>query len=231
MTIAGRSNKIDHTGDEDINPRNNIWVTEFNTEAAIDFHEKVFEKLAQDSKNPLVIYINSPGGHVAALISMMDTMDCARSQASKDFYFITIVYGEACSCAAYLLAHGDLRVATPKSTIMFHQVSGGALGHVKDMEIEIDFTKKLNTQLMEIFLADTGFKGGVEQFKKFIERDRYLNPEQAKELGIIDEIGFITQNFRMSVETEIKAPGNDIKKAKTLRRSPLIEQRKKRGRK
>lgn len=167
-----------------------IWLTEISPESSVDFYDKVNQKFNDNPNLALPIYINSPGGDVVAMFSIMDHMDAIRSIAPPTFYFVTIVMGEACSAAADILAHGDFRIALPKASIMIHQSSAGAAGHIEDLKITVKEQERLNDLAAKIFVENVGLPGGVSAYKKLAARDKYMTPKEALELGVIDAVGF-----------------------------------------
>ena len=145
----------------------------------------IAQLLFLESENPnkdIQLYINSPGGSVAAGMGIFDTMRFIRPQVN------TICVGLAASMGAFLLAAGEKgkRYALPHSRIMIHQPLGGVQGQATDMEIvtrEILRTKKtLNTILAE----NTGKPFDV--VARDTERDYYMTAAEALEYGLIDKI-------------------------------------------
>src|SRR5574337_212926 len=93
----------------------------------------VAQMLFLESENPdkdIHLYINSPGGSIAAGFAIYDTMQFIKPDVS------TLCVGMAASMGAFLLAAGakGKRFALPNSTIMIHQPSGGFQGQVSDIE-------------------------------------------------------------------------------------------------
>lgn len=136
----------------------------------------------EDSTKDIDIYINSPGGTVVDGLAIYDTMQLIRPQVS------TICVGLAASMGAVLLAGGaaSKRYALPNAKIMIHQPWGGFRGQASDIEIhakEILSTKK---RLNEILAKHTGQT--LKQLEKDTDRDRFLDPEEAKSYGLIDQI-------------------------------------------
>ena len=137
---------------------------------------------AQDPDKDIQFYINSPGGSVTAGMAIYDTMKYIKADVS------TICVGMAASMGAFLLSAGTKgkRYALPNAEIMIHQPSGGAQGQETDIQIQaarIAHTKKkLNTILAE----NTGKP--LEIVERDCERDYFMDAEQAKEYGLIDEV-------------------------------------------
>ena len=137
---------------------------------------------AQDPDKDIQFYINSPGGSVTAGMAIYDTMQYIKADVS------TICVGMAARMGAFLLSAGTKgkRYALPNAEIMIHQPSGGAQGQETDIQIQaarIAHTKKkLNTILAE----NTGKP--LEVVERDCERDYFMDAEQAKEYGLIDEV-------------------------------------------
>ncbi len=138
-----------------------------------------------ESENPakdIALYINSPGGVVTSGMAIYDTIQYIRPEVS------TVCIGQAASMGALLLAAGaeGKRFALPNSRIMIHQPSGGARGQASDIEIQAREILKLRERLNKILSNHTG--QGVGVIEEAVERDRFMNADEAKEFGIIDEV-------------------------------------------
>ena len=137
---------------------------------------------ADDPEKDVVIYINSPGGYVSAQTAIFDTMNYVRPDVS------TVCIGRAMSAAAFTLAAGTKgkRRALKNARIMFHQVSGGAVGHIDDMRIHMNETEFLNERMIEELAKIT--KKPIKKIKQDLNRDYFMSAEEAKKYGIIDEV-------------------------------------------
>jgi ATP-dependent Clp protease, protease subunit len=145
----------------------------------------VAQLLFLESENPdkdISFYINSPGGSVSAGMSIFDTMQFIKPQVS------TLCMGLAASMGSFLLMAGakGKRFALPNSRIMIHQPSGGAQGQATDIEIHAREILKTREQLNRIYADRTGQP--LEKIQADMERDFFLDPEQAKEYGLIDQV-------------------------------------------
>ncbi len=137
---------------------------------------------AEDPDKDVMFYINSPGGSVTAGMAIYDTMQHIRCDVS------TICIGMAASMGAFLLAAGakGKRKALPNAEIMIHQPSGGAQGPATDIAIIADRIIKLKNKLNVILSQRTGQP--LDKIKADVERDFYLEAEEAVEYGLVDEI-------------------------------------------
>lgn len=137
---------------------------------------------SESNKKPIHMYINSPGGSVTAGLGIYDTMQYVRPPIS------TWCVGQACSMASLLLAAGapGMRHSLPNSRIMVHQPSGGVQGQATDIQIHAEEILKMKKQLNELYVKHT--KKEYEFVEKSLERDRFMNPEEAKVYGLIDTV-------------------------------------------
>ncbi|MGD1119276.1 MAG: ATP-dependent Clp protease proteolytic subunit [Dehalococcoidales bacterium] len=136
----------------------------------------------EDPSRDISMYIQSPGGSVSAGLAIYDTMQLIRAPVS------TICVGMAASMATVLLCAGakGKRYALPHSTIHMHQALGGVRGQAADMVIAAKEIVRNNDILKEILTKHTGQP--MEKITHDTDRDFYLNADQAKEYGLIDEV-------------------------------------------
>ena len=140
------------------------------------------------------MYIHSPGGSVTAGLSIYDTMSYIRSPVS------TVCLGQAASMGSLLLAGGEKRkrYALPHSSIMIHQPLGGTEGPAADILIYANQIQRTREQVNQIYrahlneaLADRGGPAetyNLKAIEDLMERDKYLTAEEARDMGIVDEI-------------------------------------------
>jgi ATP-dependent Clp protease protease subunit len=135
-----------------------------------------------DSEAPIHFYINSPGGSVYAGLGIYDIMQ----HVACPVY--TYCVGMAASMGSLLLQAGEPghRYSMPHSRIMIHQPLGGARGQASDIEIQAREVLALKKRLYEIYVKHTGM--AYEAVEKACDRDNYLDPINAKEMGLIDVI-------------------------------------------
>jgi len=137
---------------------------------------------SEDPDKDVSLYINSPGGSVTSGLAIYDTMQYVKPQVS------TICLGQAASMGAFLLAAGapGKRFAVPNARIMIHQLSGGFSGQATDIEIQAKEALRLKARLNEIMAKHT--RQSLERIEKDTDRDYFMDPPEAKEYGLIDEI-------------------------------------------
>jgi len=136
----------------------------------------------EDPDKDISIYIQSPGGVISSGLAIYDTIQLIRPDVS------TICVGMAASMATVLLCSGvkGKRYALPNSTIHLHQAFGGAQGQAADVEIAAREIMRMQELIRGIIANHTGQT--LEKIVHDTDRDFYLNPQQAVEYGIVDEI-------------------------------------------
>jgi ATP-dependent Clp protease protease subunit len=137
---------------------------------------------SEDPDKDIHLYINSPGGSVSAGLAIYDTMQYIRADVS------TMCIGMAASMAAVLLAGGAKvkRYVLPNSRVMIHQPWGGVQGTASDISIQAEEILKTKKKINEILALHTGRT--LEEIAKDTDRDYYLDAEEAKNYGLIDNI-------------------------------------------
>ena len=137
---------------------------------------------SENPKKEISFYINSPGGLVTSGLGIYDTMQYIKPPVS------TLCIGQASSMGSFLLAAGEKgrRFSLPNSRIMVHQPSAGFQGQATDIEIHAKEILALKDRLNKIYSKHT--KKNESEIKKALERDNFMNPNEAKAFGLIDEV-------------------------------------------
>jgi ATP-dependent Clp protease protease subunit len=167
------------------NSIDDIVVNEFTEQSARSFRKHIISRAVNDPGAPIIVYIDSYGGSLDALNSMLETIEQATNP------IITVCMGKAMSCGAVLLAAGDHRFCGRSSRVMIHQATGGDYGPIERLQKNVDECKRMNETFMA-FLAKRCGKS-LEELKKIIKdndsRDLYLDALDCKKFGIVDFIG------------------------------------------
>ena len=138
---------------------------------------------AENPKEDIRIYINSPGGSVTAALALYDTMQYLKCDVS------TICIGQAASAAAVLLASGTKgkRYILPNARVLIHQIMiGGIEGQQTEVEIQAREMLRMKNQVNEILSRHTGQP--VKKIEQDTDRDYYMSSDEAKKYGLIDKI-------------------------------------------
>jgi ATP-dependent Clp protease protease subunit len=140
---------------------------------------------ADDPDKEIQIYVNSPGGSVAAGFSIYDTMQYVKAPIS------TVAVGRAASFGTIILMAGarGRRFALPNARIHLHQplISGrGLTGQATDLDIHAREILRLKEELNRLIGAHTGQP--LERIERDTDRDYFLSPQEAIDYGLIDGI-------------------------------------------
>lgn len=137
---------------------------------------------SRDSKSQINLYIQSPGGIVYSGMAIYDTIRMIGTPVS------TVALGFTGSMATFLLSAGTpgKRYALAHATIHNHPTSGGARGYTEDVRIATREQDRIQAQIFHILGKNCGRSG--KEVEEFFLRDKYLNAQEAKDFGIVDEI-------------------------------------------
>ncbi len=137
---------------------------------------------SEEPEKDIMLYINSPGGHVTAGLAIYDTMQYVRCDVA------TICMGQASSMGAFLLGAGTKgkRYALPHARVMIHQPLGGFQGQATDIDIHAKEILKTRDKLNELWTVHSG--QSLDKIKDDTERDYFMSAQQACDYGIIDEV-------------------------------------------
>jgi len=137
---------------------------------------------AENSNQPIYLYINCPGGSVISGLAIYDTIQHIKSEV------ITINLGLAASMASFLLCAGSRgrRYALPHSRVMIHQPMGGAQGQAEDIRVEAAQIMRIRNNIVKMYSMMSGQT--VERVTEDLDRDNFMSAQEALAYGLIDEI-------------------------------------------
>lgn len=137
-----------------------------------------------DSKAPIYLIINSPGGSIDAGFAIWDQIEMI------DAPVYTLVTGLAASMGSILslAAAPKKRFATPYARIMIHQplIAGVVEGQATDLEIQAKEIIKTRELLVNIYIEKT--KKDKKVIEKSLDRDTWMSAEEALSFGLLDKI-------------------------------------------
>lgn len=137
---------------------------------------------AIDPKADIKLYINSAGGSPYSVVGMLDTIRAIEPDVS------TVAMGNCSSTATVLLAAGTKgkRFAMPSTRIMMHQPAGGAMGSADEVNIQASELNRTMKVIHQFYVEFTG--QSLEKIQEETDRDNFLSPKEAMEMGLIDGI-------------------------------------------
>ena len=148
--------------------------------------------LDSQSKSPITMYVNSPGGSVTAGLAIYDVMQHIDSPVHS------VIIGQAASMGSLLAQAAAKRYITPNARHMIHRVSSGTSGtsgsvHIQELEFEdarrhLEESKNLNRRLTQIYVDHNTAGKTFEELHETMKFDTFLSAEESVEFGLVDEV-------------------------------------------
>jgi ATP-dependent Clp protease protease subunit len=154
-------------------------------EAMLTGFMNFYEQLRTGNDKEATIYINSHGGRVSVVNSMISIME------ASGITFCTCALGEASSAALVLLVHGHRRYAGSRASMLFHEVSFGPCGKIDEVKESLADAKKVNSRLVYDFASKTKRSAAwwLEQANRKASKDFTFNATAALRYGVVDQLG------------------------------------------
>ncbi len=138
--------------------------------------------LAEDSDDPINVYISSPGGHVESGDMVHDVIKFIKPEVR------CIGSGWVASAGALIFigAEKKNRFCLPNTRFLLHQPSGGIGGKVTDMMIQAEQLKIMMERFNTLFGAATGQT--PEKIAEDTARDFWLTTDEALDYGLLGKV-------------------------------------------
>lgn len=151
-------------------------------EMASQFIEQVTALECYDVTKPISIYIDTYGGSVDSALTIYDTIKSCCCP------IVTVGIGKVMSAGVLLLAAGDrgFRYITKNTRVMVHEISGGVVGSITEMETTFNETRRLQDVYIEILASETGV--GVDKIRRDMKAETYMTADEAVKYGIVDKV-------------------------------------------
>lgn len=139
------------------------------------------QRTPEEAEDPINIIINSSGGDIYEMLGIIDYLETLSVPVN------TICRGKAFSAAAIILACGTgVRMASKRSSVMFHQSSSMLDGKMSDLESYLENVKNLETTIYELLAEKT--KKDAKWWKDHMKSDFFIPVDKLVEYGVIDQI-------------------------------------------
>lgn len=162
--------------------------------------------LDRDSNGEITMFINSAGGYVSSMFSIIDTMNIIKSPIR------TVVMGIAASAAAAIAACGDTRLITQNSQFMLHEVSSLTFGSMSSMQEDMQQSINQQNKMINILAAKT--KQTPETIKNTITKtDKFFSSTDAVNFGLADKIIQDQEAQVLKLSEPINVEGYEISQA------------------
>jgi ATP-dependent Clp endopeptidase proteolytic subunit ClpP len=145
--------------------------------------KEILDQLNQAKKGEIIeVEINSGGGSVYAGSEIYTAL-----MEYKGDVIVSIV-GIAASAASVIAMAGTTTKISPTAQIMIHNVSSGVIGDYRDLQHEAEVIKNYNVSIANAYVLKTGLS--QDELLKLMDAETWLNAQQAKEKGFVDEVMF-----------------------------------------
>lgn len=182
-TLDGKEVMVDFLTAEVTQSRMIRIIGEINDDTASYICSEI-RYLSKNSKEPLTLILNSPGGSISAGMAIYDTLNASGCEVT------TVVEGMAASMAAFLAtcaATKGRRFCQPNAEIMVHQPLGGVQGQASDITIAASHINNTKKKMTKIFADSVNLE--ESKIKALTDRDTWLSAEDALKMGFVDYIG------------------------------------------
>ena len=155
-------------------------------EVSPELAKKVFSQLVilnqRCTKEPIKVYINSPGGCADSGFAIYDMFRFFEAPV------VTIVSGMCASAAVMIFLGADegKNYSLPNSRFLLHQPSTGIRGSASDIQITADEIEKTRVRYNDVVAGVTGKK--TEEVSEDADRDFWMSPQEADEYGLVHKV-------------------------------------------
>lgn len=163
-----------------------FWIDDQINDNTLDLVETIIrcnkedKGKATEERTPIKVMINSGGGDVQVMLTIIKTMKISKTPV------YTICYSSAMSAAAEILAAGNKRYALPGTCVMVHSGSCSYGGTMEQAESCKKYVDSLTKRATDEFVSNT--KIDAKTLKKRGASDWYMSEDEALERGVIDAI-------------------------------------------
>lgn len=149
---------------------------------ADDNAEEAESKTYNRKDFPITIFINSAGGLVDEGLSVVSAIESSKTP------IFTVALGKAVSMGFLILIAGHRRFCQKTSRIMYHQLSSGRIGNVREIEEHVSYLSDLQDMIEQIVTEKTLIPKDVLENVYLTKQDMYIDAATALEYGIVDEV-------------------------------------------
>ena len=149
-------------------------------DSVIRFWNKVDENIPVEERQPIKVYIHSPGGYLTSAFSIIDSIKLSKTPVH------TIAIGDVYSGGFFIFLAGDKKLAYPHASFLYHEGATTNGGDANKFRNFAKFYEVQLEQLKHIVLKNSGIS--EEEYEKHIKDDWWLTSEEAVQFGIADEI-------------------------------------------
>jgi len=170
------------------NEQRRIYINSEIDENIVDtavYHILRYNRIDKDtpitSREPIKIYINSPGGLVADGYALIDAIKLSKTPV------YTINLANCLSMALLIFISGHKRFSMPHAEFLLHDGSSGCFDSVSKMQDRLKFeSEQIDKMTKEYILSNTSIT--KEQYEMNMRKEWYFLPQEGKSIGVVDSI-------------------------------------------
>ena len=149
-------------------------------DSIIRFWNKVDENIPVEERQPIKLYIHSPGGYLTSAFAIIDTVKLSKTPVH------TIAIGDVYSGGFFIFLAGDQKYTYPHASFLYHEGATATGGDANKFRNFAKFYEIQLEQLKQIVLKNSSIT--EEEYEKHIKDDWWLTAEEAVQFGIADKI-------------------------------------------
>lgn len=176
-----------------------VQVNKFTEESAAKFIQDL-QRAEQNKQSVIPVVIDSYGGQVYALLSMVDAIKRCKKPVA------TIAMGKAMSCGSVLLSCGTetMRYMSPNATVMIHDVSSITMGKVEELKADAGEASRLNKLIFEMMARNCGHDASyfLDLVHEKSHADWYLTAEDCMKHKLVNHVR--VPEFRVKVSLDVQ---------------------------
>ena len=133
-----------------------------------------------DEREPIKVYINSPGGDLIEAMYLCDVIATSKTPV------ITVGFGIVASAAFHIFITGHKRIAFQNTVLLMHDGQMYVQNSGAKVKDTMKFYDSMDDRVKKHVLNHTKFT--EEYYDSHYNQELYLYADKAKELGVVDEI-------------------------------------------
>lgn len=153
---------------------------EITDKLALSFRDWANQILDTKTPQPVMLYINSPGGSVRSGIAMISAIE---ELQDNGVVVLAQIEGSCCSMAIPISVACDKRFAHSLTTFMIHGASGGTYDYISKSIKYLEFEKAQLTKLDAFISERTNIT--MKTLKKYEADELWFDYEEAIKLGVV----------------------------------------------
>lgn len=155
-------------------------ITSFIVEQIIEYN-RIDEGIDPAEREPIRLYINSPGGDVTEGFALISAIELSKTPIH------TINMGQWSSMAFLIGIAGHKRFSLPKASFLMHDGSIFLYGSANKVKDRVEFENRVEDEVVKPFVLEHS-KMSEEEYDRLDRKEFYMLAKDALKYGFIDEV-------------------------------------------